>query len=592
VEKKLVQPREVILIHSDTPFRIRARLLSAVGELPKVQISLKPGRKNDVKIVRVDQTFIELFLFLGLLACAGVAIWLGRQYARSKKKQTRLYSDFIKQKFQIDQLQIYKTIVQESPNLFVIVDTSLQIIVANKAADKFGWKIHQPFSTEQILGAVNCDVESELSRVAREGISLEGEVRLEEEEGVIRHFIYHIIPVRDLEGRSVAAAISAADITAERTAEQELRQQQQFIEEIMNALPDAVYVKDDNRKYIYVNRVFADLIGKTTQDFLGKTDSEVLSQAQTQTFLKSDQLVLRSGFAIEFEDDFETEKGRRTFATRRIPFFVQNGTRAMIAIMRDFTEKKRLENELQISKSRQEEASRLATMGEMAGGIAHEINNPLNVLVGVAELVKAKVQMDGSIEKEKLLDFCDRLIKYSMRIAKIVRGMRAIARDASRDPFETVSLTDVLDETLELCRQQFQHRGIELKVNYVRPTVKVAGRPAQVSQVLMNMINNARDAVDGVSQPCIHLEVGVAGAMGYVRVWDNGKGVPLELEIKIMRPFFTTKPPGKGTGLGLSISKTLALEHNGDIFLNRKVADSCFELHLPLAVRQIHKKSA
>ena len=531
---------------------------------------------------------MEFLLIPLLVAATSLATFFICRYHSSKKNFKSLEDKSLIQQVQIDHLQIYKTIVQHSPDLFVIVDQSMQIVVVNKTALDYGWSGSQSFSHANISETSKIHFEFELRQVLDKGIVKEGEIRLVQSQNHSwRYYRYHIFPVRDEEGAVTAATISALDVTAQREAENKLNDQREFMESIMNAIPDILYVKDDHQCYLYGNDLFSKIIGKESGSYTGLRDDDIFPPDTPKTWAQNDRRVLRTSEAQEIEEEIIDASGKkRVMHSKRVPFRFQDGRTVLISVMRDFSEKKLLENELQVSRARQEEASRLATLGETASGIAHQINNPLNVLVGVAELMKIKTEKDGFIEREKLEDYCDRIIKHSMRIAKIIKGLRSISRDASHDPMSEVSLKMLVDETLELCHQQFHHRGIAIDLKLPQEDILVEGRAAQLSQILLNLMNNARDAVEGDSQPTVHVQLLTEEGQGIIRVWDSGPGVPADLEKKIMNPFFTTKPAGKGTGLGLSISKAIATEHKGDLILNRKIAPSCFDLKIPLITEE------
>jgi PAS domain S-box-containing protein len=519
-----------------------------------------------------------------IIGLTGGGLWLLFQYWRFYGKINSLKTDsFIKQ-VEIDQLQIYKTVVQNSPDLFVIVDQSLQVIVANRSAADYSWMSGKHFDEATIDETAKLHFEFQLKKVLQSGATCQGEIRINKFElNIPQYYKYQIFPVKNEEEEVIGATMNALDVTAQREAETELNRQREFAEGIMNAIPDPIYVKDENQKYLYGNNSFSEIVGQKYQDFIGLSDEEIFSKNLSVKFKLQDNEVMQKNVTTEVEEELSNFEGKsRTVLTKRVPFYFQSGQKVLIAVMRDFSERKRLESELQISKSRQEEAARLATLGEAAGGIAHEINNPLNVLVGVAELMMAKFEKDGLIEKEKLVEYCEKIVKYSMRIAKIVKGLRSISRDASQDPFAEVSLSVLLDETFELCRQQFATRGIALVARVTDVDISVLGRFAQLSQIIMNLLNNARDAIDGKSEPTIYVEVTKNMKFGILRVWDSGDGVPTEIDSKVMNPFFTTKPAGKGTGLGLSISNSIAHSHGGSLRLNREISGSCFELQLPL----------
>jgi C4-dicarboxylate-specific signal transduction histidine kinase len=168
---------------------------------------------------------------------------------------------------------------------------------------------------------------------------------------------------------------------------------------------------------------------------------------------------------------------------------------------------------------------------------------------------------------------------------QIIRGLRRLSREGSSDPYQEVSLLSVLQDTLALCRARFVDAGIALRLPAVAPDLLVRCRPVQLSQVLLNLLSNALDAVRAdtrAGERWVEVRVGVEGDTLAVRVLDSGPGVPLGLETRVMQPFFTTKPPGQGTGLGLSISSTIAKEHGGSLKVDRAVSPSCFLLRIKL----------
>lgn len=513
---------------------------------------------------------------------------LYRQNVKTRQiyDQYKLSSDMnILTSVENQKLTVFQKVIQNSPDLFIIVDQSLQVVTANKAAAEFGWTSSHLFSEANVADTCKLHFEFEIKNVLKSGFFTDGEIRLiKKPDDEWKFYLYHIFPIHDESEVIIGATLTAVDITAQRLAETKLLEQTEFVKGVMNAIPDAIYVKDSEYKWVYGNQAFSDLLGKKFEDYKGKKDEEVFEHQSAQLMHSYDTDAVKAGVPVEMEEtvQFQTNK-IVTSLSKRTTFQFQDGRRILVAILRDVSERKVLESELHISRSRQAEAARLATLGETAGGIAHEINNPLNVIVGLAELMKATVEKKGSIEKEKLYDYCDRLVKYSMRIAKIIKGLRSISRDASQDPFADVDLKMIVEETFEFCHQQFANRGIKIELKIPDHSVIVLGRYAQVSQIIMNLINNARDAIDGQADATMYIEILQNDKMGIIRVWDSGKGVPFEIEKKLMTPFFTTKPAGKGTGLGLSISKSIANEHKGSLILNRKVASSCFELQIPLA---------
>jgi len=231
------------------------------------------------------------------------------------------------------------------------------------------------------------------------------------------------------------------------------------------------------------------------------------------------------------------------------------------------------------------ENQKILALGEMAAGIAHEINNPLAIVIGTIEQLLKQAE-NTTLTPGVLEGKLHRIQESSKRIAKIINGVRIFARDSRSEPAEVCSLEKIVEDSLSFCRERFQSMGIELIVDEIDLDLFVMARPVQISQILLNLLNNALDALHESPAPHrVTLTTVRNQSQILIRVTDSGPGVPVEIEQKIMQPFFTTKEIGKGTGLGLSVSLGLAVEHGGNLRLNREIGPSCFELSLPLLVR-------
>jgi C4-dicarboxylate-specific signal transduction histidine kinase len=250
--------------------------------------------------------------------------------------------------------------------------------------------------------------------------------------------------------------------------------------------------------------------------------------------------------------------------------------------VQDLTERKRVEDELEASRAQMVTSSRLSALGMMAGGIAHEINNPLGIIhASSANMVR--LLESGSIQVPGLLKNCQRISLTADRIAKIVRSLRRIAREGSADEFRLTPVREIVDETLELCAERFRAHNIRLTVATAHPEAVISCREAQICQVLLNLLQNAFDElVDREGDRWVQMDVTLCASWVVFSVRDSGPGITPEHRAHIMEPFFTTKPLGKGTGLGLSISRSIALEHGGSLELDQESPHTCFLLKLPL----------
>lgn len=228
------------------------------------------------------------------------------------------------------------------------------------------------------------------------------------------------------------------------------------------------------------------------------------------------------------------------------------------------------------------QSSKMVSLGEMAGGIAHELNNPLAILSGRAFMLKRRTQAAG-IDTSAYQKDIDSIQETVQRMAKIIKGLLAFARKSDQDPMQLVTVEQVFEETLAFCETRARHQGVKVTLS-IPPelvNIKIFCRPGQIEQILVNLIQNSLDAIQSDAEPWIKLSVEQNESLVLMRVTDSGKGIPNGILDKIMEPFFTTKERGRGTGLGLSIAKGLAAAHEGWLAVDQRAANTTIVLALP-----------
>jgi signal transduction histidine kinase len=225
------------------------------------------------------------------------------------------------------------------------------------------------------------------------------------------------------------------------------------------------------------------------------------------------------------------------------------------------------------------QTAKMASLGEMAGGIAHEINNPLMIINGYAENMSSLIQK-GDLTQERARIFHERIEKATDRIRKIVNGLQNLSRDAADDEYDDTTLSELIRDALSLCESRFSHKGVRLKVALPEREVALRCNTGQIGQVLINLLNNAFDAIESMDGAWVEIRGEDLGSGVAIRVSDCGTGIPPEVVHRIFDPFFTTKEIGKGTGLGLSISKNLVERQGGRIFVDQNSPHTCFVLEL------------
>ncbi|MEK2645090.1 ATP-binding protein [Bdellovibrio sp. BCCA] len=251
-----------------------------------------------------------------------------------------------------------------------------------------------------------------------------------------------------------------------------------------------------------------------------------------------------------------------------------------LEVVEDVTQQKEKERVLKEQEQKILASSRLASLGEMAAGIAHEINNPLAIIGGHVGVLRKLLAQKGLAEETDLNKKVDAIEHVVHRIAKIIRGLRSYARESDLSSDESVKVETLIEDTMAFCHERFRAEGVEVALS-IEPNLVVYGRPYQISQVLLNLLNNALDAVSTSKLKKVTLAAQRSGEGVELSVADTGPGVPYHLRSKIMEPFFTTKEVGKGVGLGLSISQGIIQSHNGKFYLDENSAKTKFVIWLP-----------
>ena len=223
--------------------------------------------------------------------------------------------------------------------------------------------------------------------------------------------------------------------------------------------------------------------------------------------------------------------------------------------------------------------SKLSSLGEMAGSIAHEINNPLTIISGYTSRIRHQVESENP-NLNLIGDYAKKVHATVFRIEKIIKSLRSIARNGEEDPTVDTPVGNIIDDVYFLSQMTLKNKSIALDINKVDPNLIISVRAVQISQVVINLINNAVDAIEKLENPQIKIETYETQDEVVISVSDTGK-IPSDVAEKIMTPFFTTKDVGKGTGLGLSISKSIIESHGGQFYLDMSMPNTCFKMTFP-----------
>jgi PAS domain S-box-containing protein len=380
-----------------------------------------------------------------------------------------------------------------------------------------------------------------------------------------------------LSGADFVGRILEADARHQFEAQLELentRQSEQQFTALLMALPIPVAVLDSELRYLAISEEWrrnypvevANPIGMRVDQAQANYKAEWLERLQHS--LLGEKLVMDEEF-LEFE-------GKEMWLSWcLVPWYTLKGQiGGVVVVCQDLTDRREAEIHLR-------QAAKLTALAEMAGGIAHEINNPLSILRGYLDLMARHIGR-SSLDLEVLGQYLGRSFTTIDRISRIVDGMRRISRDTSHEELRPYRLEQLVADTLDVSRQKFREAGVELREESGDDAkATVLCRPVEMAQVLLNLFTNAFQAVRGRESARVTIRCLVLEGRPRIEVEDSGEGVPVGIREKIFQPFFTTKEAGEGTGLGLSISRRILREHRGDLFLEAGREHTTFVMEFP-----------
>ncbi|MEI8025043.1 MAG: ATP-binding protein [Pseudomonadota bacterium] len=283
-------------------------------------------------------------------------------------------------------------------------------------------------------------------------------------------------------------------------------------------------------------------------------------------------------------DDFQiiTHEGPKTIQVRLTVNLVgasdtNQGSLSFKGTVQDVSAKVVLEKELENQRSIAMRNSRLAALGEMSAGVAHEINNPITIIECTLLIIQEK-QLNPEQMKARL----ERIAKASQRITKIVGGLKKFSGTVATTEISRINLAKVIQESLLDVEQKSVSSSVRLIAD-IKEGPMVLANAIEIEQLMVILMNNAIDAVKTLEDRWVKVILGTKENRAFIQVQDSGSGIPPEVAARLFQPFFTTKVVGEGTGLGLSIAKGIVDAHHGTIEILNTLKNTCFEINFPLA---------
>ena len=331
-----------------------------------------------------------------------------------------------------------------------------------------------------------------------------------------------------------------------------IAKQQGLLKTIMNVTPDFITLQDKDLTYMFAGKAFCEYFNLKEEDVVGKTDFDIFPGQQADLNFHEDRQILITRRPLDKEITFKRPDGQKWFHVVKVPVYDQDDSIAgLLLTARDISMLKKIQEQLI-------QSQKMEDLGRLAGGVAHEINTPLGVILGYSQLLMDDIKDEELLENLKIIE------KHTRICRKIVADLLGFSRH-SHSVREAVDINASMREVIQLVEHGFFLNRIKI-IHAPDATIpRVTGDKERLKQVWLNLLNNAADAIgqDGVIY--VQSKHNVHGPGIVVSIADTGMGVEKEHLGKIFDPFFTTKQVGKGTGLGLSVSFGIIREHGGKL---------------------------
>lgn len=478
----------------------------------------------------------------------------------------------------------FKILFSQVPCLITVQDRNFRLLnfnheFANQFEPKPGDFCYSAYKGRNEK-CVNCLVE----KTFEDGMVHSGEETGLDKNGKMSHWILRTSPIRNPVGEIVATMEMSIDITEKRKLEKELEISEQKYQEIFNSIPNPVFVLDYNTLEIMdCNASVESVYGFKKETIVHKPFLSLFPEEERERYeetIKNESVLNRVKHI--------TNSGDNIFVNIRISLAGYPQKKILLVTTSDVT--KRLETEQQLI-----QASKMATLGEMASAMAHELNQPLSVIKTACGFFMMKAEQKEDIEENTLFEVIEKMDKNVDRATRIINNMREFARKSSMDIVK-VQINEVIEKAFEFFTQQMKLREIEITWELENNLPRIDADPGRLEQVFINLFLNARDAIEErwanqkplKGEKKITIKSKLEGEKVICQICDTGIGVPEKLKDKIFEPFFTTKEVGKGMGLGLSITYGIVKEFGGLIHVAANHPEgACLIMEFPVSIKKI-----
>ncbi|HBA87783.1 MAG TPA: hybrid sensor histidine kinase/response regulator [Geobacter sp.] len=490
----------------------------------------------------------------------------------------------------LEELERLRAFLDHSNDAIFLVEvvTGRIVDVNDSASSQMGW------SRDELLQRSLFDVSG-----LQEDPAAQSLIRSPEAEGSVRELIVADLYRRDggrfcaeltlnrMQFRDRAYVLAVArDITRRMAVEEALRESEEFLKNIVDNIPAMVFAKDvDTLRFVTINKAGEELLGYSREEILGKSNFDLFPPEQAEFFSSKDRETLEKGELVEIpEEVITTRNGDAILRTKKIPLLDDQGkARYLLGIAEDITERKHLEEKLL-------QSQKMEAIGQLAGGVAHDFNNILMVIMGYGSILKN----EGGLEPRQS-EHVQHIMDAADKAAQLTTGLLAFSRKQVIKP-QTADLNEVILHVGKFL-SRIIGEDVRLKSVLSELDLSVEIDRGQIEQVLVNLATNARDAMprgglltletslQRLDEPFVETnDFGEPGPYAVITVSDTGVGMDEATRRKIFEPFFTTKETGKGTGLGMSIVYGIIKQHNGFINVySEPDLGTTFRIYLPIS---------
>jgi PAS domain S-box-containing protein len=400
---------------------------------------------------------------------------------------------------------------------------------------------------------------------------------LERTDHLGRDLVYNLIGIPIIEEEEVMGVLAVTnDITEKRALESQVAEAKEYLQSLIDNASDMIYTVDREGYITFLNKMGREVTGYA----FGPEEKEHYTKYIVEKDLEKAQTLFRKSLEGEPQrhaTSIIASDGRQIdFLINTTPIRKDQEIVGVLGIARDITERKQMQAQLL-------QASKMAAIGELASGVAHEINNPVGIISGIAEQLEfliARHRDHPEEVTEKLLEHAEMIREQADRCRRITQGLLNFAR-GTEIRYSGVDVAGLIRETIKLVKNRAIGEGKKVETHFLGELPSLTADPHLLEQVFLNLVNNALDAVE--KNGTVTISARAADETVIIDVADNGVGIPEEDQERIFDPFFTTKPVGKGTGLGLSICFGIVERMNGEVSVRSKLGHgTTLSVRLPL----------